>query len=505
MILFCCEVKPIKAIVSSSISTSSRSRSTRFLYELEVSLRKGIDEYLKSGNQTEELQNALQLLQIPGIFRKEDRVSPFISIPFCAGCNIVASILLAVPRITVKTLLKRFCIWLGVEPPDVCQGFFDVNAETLIYIADNTPHLSSQRICTIVFQFMGCKEFFKHDWTINIPKEKNIKQLGVTEKKRSNLNPINPIKILHLSDIHYDVDYTIGSDAACDEPMCCRPGSQPDYFQNAAGRWGAYRCDTSWEMFNGALDHITSQHDDITYIYFTGDIVDHKLWGTSMRRNTKVISSVLEKLKNSFEGIPIFPVLGNHDPHPLNAYSPDSVNNKSFSSQWIFKLVAEKWQMWLPTETKETILKGGYYTVLVKPGFRIVALNSAVCFFTNWWLIFDDYDPYGQLNWLVDVLLKAEENGEIVHIISHVPSGDFTCFKNWGKEYAEIIKRFSKTVIAQFNGHTHRQDVSLYYKDTTMKHPINIAFTGGSLTTWYGVNPNYLVHHVDPVFYVRSA
>lgn len=47
-------------------------------------------------------------------------------------------------------------------------------------------------------------------------------------------------------------------------------------------------------------------------------------------------------------------------------------------------LVAEEWSAWLPEETKETILKGGYYTVSPKPGFRIIAINSNVCFTFNW-------------------------------------------------------------------------------------------------------------------------
>lgn len=47
-------------------------------------------------------------------------------------------------------------------------------------------------------------------------------------------------------------------------------------------------------------------------------------------------------------------------------------------------LVADEWGMWLPEETKETILKGGYYTVSPNPGFRIIAINSNICFTYNW-------------------------------------------------------------------------------------------------------------------------
>lgn len=53
------------------------------------------------------------------------------------------------------------------------------------------------------------------------------------------------------------------------------------------------------------------------------------------------------------------------------------------SNQWIFDLIAEEWMYWLPKTTVDTIKKGGYYTVLVKPGFRIIALNSNVCYVNN--------------------------------------------------------------------------------------------------------------------------
>lgn len=42
------------------------------------------------------------------------------------------------------------------------------------------------------------------------------------------------------------------------------------------------------------------------------------------------------------------------------------------------------WSVWLPEKTKKTIIKGGYYTVLAKPGFRIIVLNSNVAFTYNW-------------------------------------------------------------------------------------------------------------------------
>lgn len=57
--------------------------------------------------------------------------------------------------------------------------------------------------------------------------------------------------------------------------------------------------------------------------------------------------------------------------------------NSNVSTQWVLDLVAEEWLQWLPKETKRTIRCGGYYSVLVKPGFRIIGLNNNFSFFYN--------------------------------------------------------------------------------------------------------------------------
>lgn len=47
-------------------------------------------------------------------------------------------------------------------------------------------------------------------------------------------------------------------------------------------------------------------------------------------------------------------------------------------------MAAREWSEWLPKESLDTISKGGYYTILVRPGFRIIALNSNVAYILNW-------------------------------------------------------------------------------------------------------------------------
>ena len=48
----------------------------------------------------------------------------------------------------------------------------------------------------------------------------------------------------------------------------------------------------------------------------------------------------------------------------------------------------------------------------------------------------------GELAWLVSELASAEANGELVHIVSHIPPGNSDCLGAWGREYAKIIDRY---------------------------------------------------------------
>lgn len=88
-------------------------------------------------------------------------------------------------------------------------------------------------------------------------------------------------------------------------------------------------------------------------------------------------------MKQKFNTTPIYYVLGNHETHPANQFAPIEITRPDLSTNWMYQLAVDQWDG-LPKEAHETILKGGYYTTLVKPGFRIVALNSNVGYIFNW-------------------------------------------------------------------------------------------------------------------------
>lgn len=107
--------------------------------------------------------------------------------------------------------------------------------------------------------------------------------------------------------------------------------------------------------------------------------------------------------------------------------------------------------------------RGAFYSVSVKPGLRIISLNTNVCANLNFWLLQNSNDPYKELAWLIDELQKAENANEKVHIIGHIAPGSEDCVRVWSQNYYEIIGRYEHTVMAQFFGHEHSDQFKVFY------------------------------------------
>lgn len=109
---------------------------------------------------------------------------------------------------------------------------------------------------------------------------------------------------------------------------------------------------------------------------------------------------------------------------------------------FLYEELANEWKRWLPDDAIKTVRYGGYYTVLVRPGFRVISVNGNYCGRNNFILMINSTDPFGQLAWLIQELDNAERNGEKVHIINHVPPGGADCMKTWSHNYYDIINRY---------------------------------------------------------------
>lgn len=218
----------------------------------------------------------------------------------------------------VKKIVLDICQRLNIQTQEVCGELFESHWNIAEYIIKNTV-IDSREMCGLFMQFGFCNTGTHPDyeWSLDVDNTG-----GAVTAPKSNIpaKSANDLKILHLTDIHHDPMYVPGSLAECDEPMCCQRHSDvAQGTSKAAGYWGDYReCDLPWHTFDNALEHIKSNNQKIDYIYQTGDVIDHMVWGTSEAKNQEVYDSVTERFEEMFPGVAVYPTMGNHEPHPLN-------------------------------------------------------------------------------------------------------------------------------------------------------------------------------------------
>ncbi|KYB28199.1 Sphingomyelin phosphodiesterase-like Protein [Tribolium castaneum] len=456
-------------------------------------LETGLREYFQTGIATDEFLKTLHSYEFPYLFR-DGMENVYDNPTVCYMCNLVVDLVIGERflGLTRETLVKEatlLCTHLKIENERVCKGAIELNIDVFLYAMDNYANFTSNRICGSILQAQGCPTGDAFEWSIDLPSGNS------PERPKPNDTDVPTFTILQLSDIHYDPNYTPNGNADCGEPICCQPDQgEPSSPENACGYWTDYRdADSPWHLVEETVRQAKTQKFD--YAYYTGDIISHRIWETSVENNTEAITKLYSYFKDNL-GVPVYPIFGNHEPHPLNVWPTDKVAD-SFDIKWLFELAAKHWSDLIGEDISETVLKGGYYSVSPRPGFRIIGVNSNVGYTDNWWLIYDDFDPYDQLQWLVQTLKKAEDNNESVHILTHVPTGSSSSLKVWNREYNRIIERFANTITGHFNGHTHKDEFHVHYNSSNPTQAIGVVFNGASVTPFSNSNPSFKYYYVD--------
>lgn len=236
----------------------------------------------------------------------------------------------------------------------------------------------------------------------------------------------------------------------------------------------------------------------------TGDIPPHNIWNTTLLGNLEHYKRTNDRLLKLFptdRSVPIYPVLGNHEPHPCNLYPPRSVWNESnFDKSWMYNAFADAYadQIKDPVALAQ-FRQTGYYTIKHKDtNLRIIAINTNFGYTLNFWLFYHLPDAEGQLQWLSNTLEAAEASNEKVFILGHMPPGSSDCWSTWSAQFERIIVRYEATIMAQFYGHTHNDAVQIFY-DSSEKppRPANSLYIGASTTALTNLNPGFKVYYAD--------
>ncbi|KAG6020846.1 hypothetical protein E4U40_005789 [Claviceps sp. LM458 group G5] len=308
-------------------------------------------------------------------------------------------------------------------------------------------------------------------------------------------------KVIHFSDLHIDPLYEIGAIGECSNPfLCCRTVS--GHTKSPSGPFGyAKKCDTSYDLEESMYRATKELAGDANYTIFTGDIVDREVWHTSPETNAKTIHEAYDRMKNVFPHF--YPAVGNHESSPANSFPLAVESGKKYDIKWLYGLLSSLWKGTQVGQVESEHYRGRYSYRDTQRGLRVIGINTNLYYYLNLWLYMEPMnpDPEGQLKWLVQELAAAEQMGEKVWIIGHMPMGDVDVMRHSSNMFNQITSRFSHTISAMFFGHTHLDQYQISYKDGAKQTAGNasvISFIAPSITPSDG-NPAFRVYEVGKV------
>ncbi|OTB11694.1 hypothetical protein K445DRAFT_321857 [Daldinia sp. EC12] len=444
---------------------------------------------------------------------REDAQSP----ASCAACE---AVLLQLKLIAsagddffIRTMTK-LCQRSGVQDADVCAGSIALEgpivAHSLRGIAIGSR--TSQLVCVAL---MGlCQHPQVLPYNVSFPSPKKL-----TGRPRP--SGLEPVQVVHFSDIHIDPLYVEGANANCTKPICCREytdADKPGFNESPAGPYGEHTCDSPTSLEDSMYAAIQAVAPDAAFAIFTGDIVDHAVWDTSESQNAFGIDDAYGRMARA--GLRVYGTAGNHEASPANSFPPTPVNddddgtdNRSNTAQWLYDLLSATWSRWIGPRAAATTREFGAYSVRHTPGddgdgdgvgkLRVISLSTNLYYGHNYWLYEEPMqrDPSGQLAWLVRELDAAEKEGERVYIIGHMPMGSHDAFHDGSNYFDQIVRRYEGTIAAMFFGHTHFDEFELSYADNSNKSHSNALVTSyiaPSMTPISG-HPAFRVYTVDPI------
>ena len=176
----------------------------------------------------------------------------------------------------------------------------------------------------------------------------NATKSGQIKTKNKN-NVQNKLRILHLTDIHLDLDYVPYEGNGCGQPYCCRADKAKDQNANDTGYWGSYYCDPPMRTVYNLFENIDWKSYDL--VYWTGDVSPHTTWEDTWNEtitNSRIITNLLKIYSTS----PVIVAIGNHMAVPVGTYDISLILNTNIGRKYNFteKLTENyyllKWSLW---------------------------------------------------------------------------------------------------------------------------------------------------------------
>ncbi|KAJ7198285.1 sphingomyelin phosphodiesterase [Mycena pura] len=427
-----------------------------------------------------------------------------IDCPTCVGLlGQLQALVLSAGNDALITQLTDLCIKLAPNVgADVCAGVVGPTGAGPILAHDlrqiNVTGATGQDLCSALLGVCGTKQVTP--FTVAFPKP--APKCPKIFKSRGR----PPFRVAHLSDVHIDRGYTPGSEANCTKPLCCRDFDGPPTTPPTvpAGPNGNSHCDSPVPLADSMLEAVERLKP--VFNIFTGDVVERLVWLINETVASSDLHDFNKEMTRKLSG-PVYPSIGNHDTAPVNAFAR-STSHTANDSQFVFDIQSADWEHWIqPAAAYEVLHNSGSYSTLVQgTSLRILAINTQYWYKQNFWLYDSDAfqpDPNDVLAFMIEELQRAEDRGERVWIIGHIPPGHSDFAVDQSNYFDQVLQRYKHTVAGLFFGHTHSDQFQIgysNYSDQTAQTAVAVALIGPALTPNSG-NPAVKVYDIDPDTY----
>ncbi|KAF7171965.1 hypothetical protein CNMCM5623_004235 [Aspergillus felis] len=419
----------------------------------------------------------------------------------CAGCEGLLGTLKLVAGLgphVLMNVLTDVCKLAKVEDPDVCAGIIQAEGPAAYYVLKQLKVGShtSKSFCSQMVNLCDYPEVRPYNLSFPVPKPS-------THRPPPSGQP--PIRVAHISDTHVDRAYETGANYQCSKPICCRAYSEndaPGKTSFPCGPYGHPKCDPPLRLEESMMAAIAAM--DPAFSIYTGDVVPHDVWSvnqTEVLHDLNATYSLLDQL-----GL-VYAALGNHDTAPVNLFPSERIP-VSHNPQWAYDALAADWTKLVGGPLSAPVVHAtdqfGSYSAIHPGGkLRIISYNSVFYYTYNFYAYQEpmEYDPNGQLAWLISELQAAETAGQRVWLIAHIPTGGTDTLRDYSHYLDQIIQRYDATIAALFFGHTHTDLFQVSYADPA--HPSAdsasaVGYITPSLTPTSGP-PAFRIYDIDPV------
>ena len=229
----------------------------------------------------------------------------------CNGCYDLLSILKPIAEMgeaPFAQLSIAYCQALLHYDPDWCAGLETLEAPSMSFALRQmqVPSRTAQVFCWALYGL--CEQPSIPEYNVSLPKPK---PLGA---KRPSPSGLDPIQVVHISDLHVDHGYTVGSSYNCSKSVCCHPYNETFAAGSELAKmyparpFGEYTCDPPVELEEALYSAIESCAPTRAFVISTGDMIAGVEWATTKAQIVSDLTDIYRRMGDRL-GL-VFPAMG---------------------------------------------------------------------------------------------------------------------------------------------------------------------------------------------------